>query len=144
MLYFLNGNGTSTPKTMFLSVYNHLWEICLIKEAKITRFGRAEWKLAKNAIYKNANLSGSSISFNSDILGGESKHIGESPTKFGSHGSPWKCPKIHIFSVSSRFLAFLECLDSLKNLFPAALAFTLTTQKISTGFVKKWKIDKYF
>ena len=54
---FGKGNGTRTPKTMFLSVYNHLWEICLIKQAKITWFGRAEWKLAKNAIYKNANLA---------------------------------------------------------------------------------------
>ena len=41
------------PKTMFLSVYNHLWEICLIKQAKITRFGRAEWKSVKNTICKN-------------------------------------------------------------------------------------------
>ena len=31
------------------------------------------------------------------------------------HASPQKCPKIHIFSVSSRFLAFLECLDSKKK-----------------------------
>ena len=50
---FWKGNGTRTPKIMFLSVYNHLWEISFMKQAKRTQFGRAEWKSAKNTIYKN-------------------------------------------------------------------------------------------
>ena len=58
VLYFWKGNGMRTPKTMFLSVYNHLWEICLIKQAKITQFGRAEWKSPKNTIYKNPIWAG--------------------------------------------------------------------------------------
>ena len=33
-------------------------------------------------LHKNANLSGSSISFNSEISGGKSRPIGESPKKF--------------------------------------------------------------
>ena len=43
---------------MFLSVYNHLWEICFIKQTKITWFGRAEWKSMKNTIYKNPMSAG--------------------------------------------------------------------------------------
>ena len=44
---------TKKPKKMYEDPKNNDPE-CLIKQAKITRFGRAEWKLAKNAIYKNA------------------------------------------------------------------------------------------
>ena len=43
---------------MFLSVYNHLWEISFMKQAKRTQFGRAEWKSAKNTIYKNPIWAG--------------------------------------------------------------------------------------
>ena len=65
-------------------------------------------------LHKNANLSGSSISFNSEISGGKSRPIGEFPIFFGSHGSHQKCPKIHAISHSNLFLAILESLDTPK------------------------------
>ena len=39
-------------------------------------------------LHKNANLSGSSISFNSEISGGKSRPIGESPKKFVTLAHP--------------------------------------------------------
>ena len=71
----------------------------------------------------------------------------------GGHGKksvpfvpPQKCPKIHINSCSSLFLAILESLESRhsKKLFLARLASSLPPQKVSIICVKKCAWEKYF
>ena len=115
MLYFWKGNSTRTPKTMFLSVNNHLWEILLIKQAKITWFGRAEWKSVKNTIYKNPIWASAHerarVIFSvvkEDPLGSSQKNLAHSAPPRSAIKSTF-CPFLAFF------LAFLECLDTKKN-----------------------------
>ena len=115
MLFFWKGNGTRTPKTMFLSVNNHLWEILLIKQAKITWFGRAEWKSVKNTIYENPIWASAHERAHVIFSVVKDDPLGSPQKNLGPLGPSKKCHKINILSVSSLFLAFLECLDTKKN-----------------------------
>ena len=115
MLYFWKGNGTRTPKTMFLSVYNHLWQICLIKEAKITWFGRAEWKSSKNANYKNAIWAAAQLRPILNFLGVIRDPLGSPQKNLAGLAGARSAIKSTFCPFLAFFLAFLECLDTTKN-----------------------------
>ena len=82
------------------------------------KFSKEDLNKSKNKLSNKmakVQFEGAHISTYLQFFGGERRPIGESPKKFGPLGPSKKCHKINILSVSSLFLAFLECLDTRKN-----------------------------
>ena len=139
VLYFFKGNGARTPETMFLSIYNHLWEICLIKQAKITRFGQAEWKSAKNTSYKKTIFASAHERARVIFLEVKKDPFGSPQKNLYPSYHPRSARKSTFFQSLAFFLAFLEFLDSPKIIPSCPSIHTATTKKI-----RNFGKEKYF